>query len=78
MGDSFVIRDGRLAAAPIKANTLRINDNIDARARARRRRRPRTRKATAVWAADEVVYAPEIAVSGVHVDAIAASMEDPR
>jgi len=67
--DSYMIRDGRIAE-PIKANTIRINDNIttflnnvvgvtkDV-------------KGTIVWAADEVVYAPEIAVSGVHIDAIA-------
>ena len=57
------------------ANAIRINDNI-------------TRllqsvvgvtkdvKGTMVWAADEVVYAPELAVSGVHVDAIAHATED--
>ena len=33
-------------------------------------------KGTIVWAADEVVYAPEIAVSGVRVDAIAENQED--
>ena len=72
VGDSFVIRDGRITA-PIRANAIRINDNI-------------TRllqsvvgvtkdvKGTMVWAADEVVYAPELAVSGVHVDEIAGSM----
>ena len=27
-----------------------------------------------VWAADEVVYAPELAMSGVHVDELAGSM----
>ena len=32
-------------------------------------------KGTIVWAADEVVYTPEIAVTGVHVDAIAGFME---
>jgi predicted Zn-dependent protease len=32
-------------------------------------------RATQVWGADEVVYAPSIAVSGVHVDAIAPFME---
>ena len=69
IADSFVIRDGRLAA-PIRANAVRINDNI-------------TRllqsivgitkdvRGTPVWGADEVVYAPEIAASAVHVDAIA-------
>jgi predicted Zn-dependent protease len=75
VGDSFVIRDGR-RAAPIKANTLRINDNI-VRVLEHVVAATKEAKATAVWAADEVVYAPEIAVSGVHVDAIASSMEDP-
>jgi PmbA protein len=75
VGDSYIIRDGRIAA-PLKANVIRINDNIatfldnvvgvsgD-------------RQGTIVWAADEVVYAPEIAVSGVRVDAIAEGGESP-
>ena len=74
VADSYVIRDGRIAA-PLKANAIRINDNVatflnnvvgvtkDA-------------KGTIVWAADEVVYAPEIAVWGVRVDAIAESQEE--
>jgi hypothetical protein len=33
-------------------------------------------KGTIVWAADEVVYAPEIAVHGVRVDAIAGFMQE--
>jgi hypothetical protein len=33
-------------------------------------------KGTVVWAADEVVYAPEIAVTGLHVEAIAGFMDD--
>ncbi len=71
VADSYIIRDGRLAA-PLRANVIRINENIatilndivgvtkDV-------------KGTIVWAADEVVYAPEIAVRGVRVDAIARS-----
>jgi predicted Zn-dependent protease len=74
VGDSFIIRDGRLAA-PLRPNTVRINDNLlrvlgavigvtgDA-------------KGTIVWAADEVAYAPEIAVAGVRVDEIAGYMEE--
>jgi predicted Zn-dependent protease len=74
VGDSFIIRDGRITA-PIRANAIRINDNV-------------TRllqsvvgvtkdvKGTMVWAADEVVYTPELAVSGVHVDEIAGSGRD--
>jgi PmbA protein len=68
VGDSYIIRDGRLAA-PIRANVIRIDDNI------------RTildgiigvsddTRATIVWAADEVVYTPEIAVAGVCVTEI--------
>jgi PmbA protein len=73
VGDSYIIRDGRIVA-PLKANAVRINDNF-------------TRllhnivgitkdvKGTLVWAADEVVYAPEIAITGVRVDEIAGFME---
>jgi PmbA protein len=75
VGDSWVIRDGRLVA-PLRANAVRIDDNLsrfltsiigvtgDARG-------------TIVWAADEVVYAPEIAVTGVPVEAIAGFREAP-
>jgi predicted Zn-dependent protease len=74
VADSYIIRDGRLAT-PIRANAIRINDNIttflnnvvgitkDV-------------KGTIVWAADEVVYAPEIAVRGVRIDAIAGFTEE--
>ena len=73
VGDSYIIRDGRIVA-PLKANAVRINDNF-------------TKllhnivgitkdvKGTLVWAADEVVYAPEIAVTGVRVDEIAGFIE---
>ena len=74
VGDSFVIRDGRLAE-PIKANTLRINDNVT-RVLRHVVGVAREAKGTLVWAADEVVYTPEIAVSGVHVDEIAGFMEE--
>jgi PmbA protein len=69
VADSYIIRGGRIVA-PLRANAIRINDNIatflnnvigvtkDARA-------------TIVWAADEVVYAPEVAVSGVRIDEVA-------
>ena len=69
VADSYIIRHGRIAA-PLKPNTIRINDNIatflnnvvgvtnDA-------------KGTIGWATDEVVYTPEVAVSGVRIDSIA-------
>jgi PmbA protein len=75
VGDSHVIRDGRLAA-PLRANTLRINDNV-MRLLARIIGITRDVKGTVVWAADEVVYAPEIAVAGVHVDEIATFTDGP-
>ncbi len=73
VADSYVIRNGKLAE-PIKPNTLRLNDNVlnvlnsvigvskDA-------------KPTLVWAADEITYAPEMAVGKLRVDAIAEYMD---
>lgn len=74
VADSYVIRDGKLAE-PLKPNTLRINENVH---------RflngvigvSKEGKPTLVWAADEIVYAPEIAVESVRVDAIAEYMEN--
>jgi PmbA protein len=73
VGDSFIIRDGRLVA-PLKANTVRINDNL-IRVLESVTGITKDARGTIVWAADEVVYTPEIAVTGVHVDAIAGFME---
>ena len=73
VGDSFVIRDGRIAG-PLKANTIRINDNV-IRLLGAVVGTTKDARGTPLWAADEVVYAPAIAVSGVHVDAIAGFME---
>jgi len=69
VGDSFLIQDGRLAS-PIRANAIRINDNIQRVLRAILGITA-DRRETTVWAADEVIHAPEIAVEGVRVDAIA-------
>lgn len=73
VGDSYIIRDGRLAA-PLRPNTVRISDNIatvldnviglTAEARG-----------TIVWAADEVAYVPELAVAGLRVEPIGRSLE---
>ena len=73
VADSYIIRDGRLAA-PIRANAIRLNDNI-ARILNNIVGITTDVKGTIVWAADEVVYAPEIAVRGVRVDAIARSLD---
>jgi len=73
VGDSFIIRDGRIAA-PLRANTIRINDNVT-RLLGAIVGTTKDARGTPLWAADEVVYAPAIAVRGVHVDAIAGVME---
>ncbi|MBI4635029.1 MAG: TldD/PmbA family protein [Candidatus Rokubacteria bacterium] len=74
VADSYIIRDGRIVA-PLRPNTVRINDNI-ATVLGNVVGVTKEVKGTIVWAADEVAYTPEIAVSGVHVDAIAGFMED--
>jgi len=73
VGDSFVIKDGKLAA-PIKANTIRINDNIHNVLRNIMGITSKG-KGTIAWAADEVVYAPEIAVARLTLNEIAGYME---
>ncbi|MGH7343503.1 MAG: metallopeptidase TldD-related protein, partial [Candidatus Rokuibacteriota bacterium] len=74
VADSYIIRDGRIAA-PLKANAIRINDNI-ATFLNNVVGVTKDVKGTIVWAADEVVYAPEVAVTGVRVDEIAGFMEE--
>jgi PmbA protein len=73
VGDSYIIRDGRLAV-PLRANVIRINDNIQKILKdvVGATKDPR---GTIVWAADEVVYAPEIAVADVRVEEIAGFMD---
>ncbi|MBI3457018.1 MAG: TldD/PmbA family protein [Candidatus Rokubacteria bacterium] len=73
VGDSYVIRDGR-TVAPLKANTVRINDNI-ATFLNNIVGISKQAKGTLLWAADEAVYAPDIAVSGVTIDEIARFTE---
>lgn len=73
VADSYVIRDGKLAEA-IRPNTLRLNDNIlnvlQGVIGVSKQSKP-----TLVWAADEITYAPEVAVEKIHVDAIAGYMD---
>lgn len=73
VGDSYIIKDGRIAA-PLKPNTVRINDNIHS-ILSHIVAVGKEVKGTLVWAADEVVYTPEIAVRNVKLDEIAAFME---
>ena len=76
VGDSFLIENGKLAR-PIKANTIRINDNIHHLLQSITGIGHKSRP-TVVWDGDEVVHAPEIAVSDLKFDAIAGYMDSLR
>jgi hypothetical protein len=68
--DSYFIEDGKIKA-PIKVNTLRINDNINNVLMGIRGLTSDTRP-TLLWAADEIVYAPVgVMVEKVHFEQIA-------
>lgn len=73
VADSYVIKDGKLDK-PIKPNTLRINENV-LNVLNNVMGATKEGKPVLVWAADEIVYAPELAVSNVHLDAIAEYMD---
>jgi PmbA protein len=75
VGDSYLIRGGRIAA-PLKANAVRISDNITSVLEGVLGV-TKEAKGTMVWAADEVVYAPSIAVAGLQVDEIAGFAGTP-
>jgi PmbA protein len=72
VGDSFIIQNGRLTS-PLKANTVRINDNIHRVLRNIIGLTKKTRP-TVLWTGEEVVHAPEIAVSGMKLSEIAGTM----
>jgi len=73
VGDSYLIRDGRIAA-PLKANVVRISDNITSVLEGVLGV-TRDTKATTVWGGDEVVHAPSIAVAALQVDEIAGFVD---
>jgi PmbA protein len=73
VGDSYLIRNGKLAA-PLQPNTIRITGNIKSLLR---NVAGVTKRATPLvgWGADEVIYAPEIAVRDLQLTEIAQFME---
>jgi PmbA protein len=73
VADSYVIRNGKLAE-PVRPNTLRISENL-MNVMNNVIGVTKEGKPVLVWAADEIVYAPEMAVKNVHLDAIAEYME---
>ena len=74
VGDSYIIKDGKLAA-PLRPNTIRMNENIHnvlnniVGIGAHRR-------ATVRWSSDQVTWAPEVAVQDFHVNEIGSYMEE--
>ena len=72
--DSYFIEDGEIKA-PIKVNTLRINDNI-ANILMGIRGMTGDARPTILWAGDQIVYAPlGLMVDKVHFEAIAEFMD---
>ena len=73
IGDSYLIKDGKLAA-PIKPNTLRMNDNV-LRVINSVLGIGSDRRATVRWSSDQVTWAPEIAVGDFGLEEISEYME---
>lgn len=73
VGDSYLIRNGQLAA-PLQPNTIRVTGNIKSLLHGVI---GVTQHATPIvgWGADEVIYAPELAVRELTLTAIAQFME---
>ncbi len=76
VGDSYVVRNGEIVGA-IRPNTVRINDSIH-RVLNSILGIGTTARPTLVWAADEVTYAPEIAVDDLRVEEVAGFLEPGR
>ena len=73
IGDSYLIKDGRFAA-PLKPNTIRMNDNV-LRLINNTLGIAAQRRATVRWSSDQVTWAPEIAISGFGLEEISEYME---
>ena len=73
VGDSWLIRDGRLAE-PLRPNTLRMNGNI-LKVINNILGIGSERTGTVRWSSDQVTWAPEIAVSDFPLEEIAGYME---
>jgi len=74
IGDSYIIKDGKLDA-PLKANTLRMNDNVIRVINAILGIGSQ-RRGTVRWSSDQVTWAPEVAVADFNLEEIAGYMEE--
>jgi PmbA protein len=68
VGDSYIIKGGR-RAAPLKPNTLRMNDNV-IRVINNILGIGSDRRGTVRWSSDQVTWAPEVAVAGFQLEEI--------
>ena len=68
VGDSYLIKNGKLAE-PLKPNTVRINDNVHSVFNTMVGLENK-QKGIVLWAADEVIYAPHIALSQMKLSKI--------
>ena len=73
IGDSYLIKEGKFAA-PLKPNTVRMNDNV-LRLINNILGSTSQRRATVRWSSNQVTWAPEIAVSGYGLEEISEYME---
>ncbi|MCH8226507.1 MAG: hypothetical protein IIC97_11640, partial [Chloroflexi bacterium] len=73
VGDSYIIKDGRLAA-PLKPNTLRMNDNV-LRVINNILGIGSDRQGSVRWSSDQVTWAPEVAVSDFSLEEIGGYMD---
>ena len=73
VGDSYLIKDGRLAA-PLQPNTLRMNDNV-LNVINNIIGITSERRGTVRWSSDQVTWAPEMAVADFHLEEISESMD---
>jgi hypothetical protein len=73
VGDSYIIKDGRMAA-PVKPNTLRMNDNV-LRVINSILGIGSQRRGTVRWSSDQITWAPEVAVADFQLEEISEYME---
>ena len=73
IGDSYIIKNGRLAA-PVKPNTLRMNDNV-LKVINNILGIGSERRGTVRWSSDQITWAPEVAVADFHLEEISESVE---
>ena len=74
VGDSYIIKDGKLAA-PVQPNTLRLNNNIKAVLN-NILGIGQDRIGTVRWSSDQVTWAPEIALADFHLAEIGGYMDE--